>query len=176
MSERTLVSKSEYARMKGVSPPAVTYWARDGRIVVVDGKVDVEASDALLAKTGHPSHGGKRTDSAEVIELPAGGSRERLLQSQSRRADTRAQLDELDLLERKGLLVERARYDEALADGLAPVMSQFETLSARLGPKLVGLTDLRRIQDLIDDEVAKLREETATTLRAMIAGADIVRQ
>lgn len=44
----TVCSKSEYARRKGVSPPAINKAAKVGRIVTLpDGRVDVLASDAV---------------------------------------------------------------------------------------------------------------------------------
>jgi hypothetical protein len=46
----TLVTKAEFARRHGVSKPAVQKWERNGWLVLSEGKVDAEASDAKLAK------------------------------------------------------------------------------------------------------------------------------
>jgi hypothetical protein len=48
--------------MRRVTPAMVTHWARTGRLAILDGKVDVVASDALLmasldSRRGGPSGG-----------------------------------------------------------------------------------------------------------------------
>jgi transcriptional regulator with XRE-family HTH domain len=48
----TVVSKSEFARRLGVAKSAVTYWAKNDRLVLtLDGKVDLEASLERLRDT-----------------------------------------------------------------------------------------------------------------------------
>ena len=47
-----LVSQAEFARQHGVSRKTVTQWKADGRLVLQDGQVDVEGSDALLRDAG----------------------------------------------------------------------------------------------------------------------------
>jgi hypothetical protein len=49
-----LIKKSEYARRHNVSRAAVGKWALQGRIMLVNDLVDVEASDALLASVRNP--------------------------------------------------------------------------------------------------------------------------
>ena len=44
----TQVSQAEFARLKGVSRKTVTQWKNQGRLVVCDGLVDVEATQAQL--------------------------------------------------------------------------------------------------------------------------------
>jgi hypothetical protein len=52
------VSQSEFARLKQVSRKTVSEWKREGRIVMVDGLVDVEATQAqLLRNSGHRAKG-----------------------------------------------------------------------------------------------------------------------
>jgi hypothetical protein len=46
----TVVSQAEYARHRGVSKKTVTQWKQGGKLVLADGGVDVEASDAYLKK------------------------------------------------------------------------------------------------------------------------------
>lgn len=48
----TLVSRAEFARQHGVSKQAVTKWEARGVIVIVDGKVNVEASDKKMMFAG----------------------------------------------------------------------------------------------------------------------------
>jgi hypothetical protein len=54
----SLVSQAEFARLKKVSGKTVSQWKSEGRIVIVEGKVDVEASqEKLLHNSGHRAKG-----------------------------------------------------------------------------------------------------------------------
>jgi hypothetical protein len=48
----TLVSRPAFAKQHGVSKAAVQKWEARGAVVVVDGKVSVEATDRLLMHAG----------------------------------------------------------------------------------------------------------------------------
>lgn len=65
MSSGEVVTKTEYARMRGVSDRYVRKLARKGRLALTDdGRVKVADSDALVAATRDPSRGGKRAAGA----------------------------------------------------------------------------------------------------------------
>jgi hypothetical protein len=54
----TQVTLAEFSRLKSVSRKTVSEWKSEGRIVIVDGKVDVEASQKkLLRNSGHRAKG-----------------------------------------------------------------------------------------------------------------------
>lgn len=176
------MTRAEFARHRGVSKAAVTQWAAAGRLVLSGTGVNVEGSDSRLAETVN-NRGGKRKAgvvggaqadaSGQPGDFRFGGT---LTEARTSQARNRAKLDDLDYQERIGKLVEKSRYDAALADGMAPIMSQLDNLSTRLAPKVAGLTDVRRIQDIVDDEVARIRQDTADTLRAMISGSRATKQ
>lgn len=65
----TLMTKSEYAEHRGVSRSMVSHWVEYQRIAIVGMKVDVEASDAMLAESLDPVRGGKdgKTNPAERV-------------------------------------------------------------------------------------------------------------
>jgi len=182
------MTRSEYAKHRDVSRAAVTQWAAAGRIVTdASGNVVVDESDKRLAETMN-TRGGKRprtdlgqaaqsdpvdTPTQGTLVLPPGSS---LTQARTAQAQSRARLDELDYLERVGALVERARYDQAILDALAPILSRLDSIASRAAPKLLGLTDVRRIIDVVDDEVIALRQEIFDTLRAMAAAGGATKQ
>lgn len=67
-----LVTQAEFSRMKGVSRKTVSEWKREGRIVIVDGMVDVERSQKkLLAASRHRATGRR----AAVTLPPADGAK-----------------------------------------------------------------------------------------------------
>ena len=66
------VTQAEFSRMKGVSRKTVSEWKREGRIVIVDGMVDVERSQKkLLAASRHRAKGRR----AAVTLPPADGAK-----------------------------------------------------------------------------------------------------
>jgi hypothetical protein len=191
-----LVSKSEYARHRDVSPAMVTHWTKAGRIVIVEGKVDLDKSDAALAASMDQARGGKggRSDRSHPAAKRAGDggppeqarggaspggslpSGPTFSQVQTARVGFAAQREKLRYEQEAGKLVEVDKVEQAIADALAPILSQLDTLSVRAAPRLVGLAEIRRIQDILDDEVRAIKQETADTLRSMIAGALVRRQ
>lgn len=190
MTERTL-TKSEYARHRDVSPAMVTHWHKAGRIKLTDdGRyVLADESDRMLAVSLSPDRGGKggksppraldrpQTSAAtgQAPDDPPSPSASYTTVRTNREAFA-AKHAELDYRARVGELVERSRYDRALADGMAPALARLDTLSARLGARVAAETDVRRVQSMIDDEVVSIRQEIADTLRAMLAAAGQTRQ
>lgn len=177
------MTKADFAKHRNVSRAAVTQWANAGRIVLTsEGRVDVGASEVKLAATLNTRGGPRRKGQQGTVETRgraesppagieldlAGGT---LTDARTSQARNRARLDNLEYMERVGKLVERSRYDAAVAEGLSPILSRLDSLSTRVAPKLIGLTDVRRIQDIVDDEVTAIRQDTSDTLRAMAATA-----
>ncbi|CAB3779362.1 hypothetical protein LMG28688_00817 [Paraburkholderia caffeinitolerans] len=69
----TLVSKSEFARMHDVSHTAVSKWQKSGWLVLQGSKVDVEGSNAKLAKyrdsgDARATRGREQVSTSEKIE------------------------------------------------------------------------------------------------------------
>jgi hypothetical protein len=176
-----IATKTEYAKLRGVTQAQVSHWTKAGRIAIVDGKVDVETSNQMLAETLHPSRGGKRVrtrqdrpQASQVSPTSANAppvATEAYARVRTAREAFRAKSEELEYRERVGELVERDRFDKALVDALGPILSSFDSLSARIGPALAAESDVRKVQNMIDDAVAAIRQDTADTLRRMIAGA-----
>lgn len=189
MSPDGTVSKSDFARLRGVTPAMVTKWIKQGRVVLTeDGKRVVAApSLARIEQQRDPSRGGvggRPAGSASYAlpaELEAGGGGApaggrgpaSYAQVRTAREAYGVKQAELDYRERVGELIERKAYDRALADGLAPIVAGLETLSARIGPELAAETDPRKVQNLLDAAVAALRRDIADTLRRMISGAGV---
>lgn len=65
-----LVSKSEYARMHGVSHTAVNKWQRAGWLVMQGFRVDVDASNAKLARYRNSADGRAARSRGKVSEKP----------------------------------------------------------------------------------------------------------
>ena len=68
----TLASRPAFAQLHGVSKAAVQKWEARGAVVVIDGKISVEASDRLLmhAGLGRFSNRSRKPDPALVATAP----------------------------------------------------------------------------------------------------------
>lgn len=68
----TLASRPAFAQLHGVSKAAVQKWEARGAVVVVDGKISVEASDRLLmhAGLGRFSDRPRKSNSSPVASAP----------------------------------------------------------------------------------------------------------
>jgi hypothetical protein len=177
-----LVLKSEYAKHRGVNNGLVSRWTKAGRIAIVDGLVDVEASDAMLAASLDPTRGGRggrpsaRTQVPTTTPAPGsnGGppaaapepSGYALVRTQ--REGFAAKTAEVEYRKMIGELVEREPYNRALAQNLASALQRLDSISSRLGARLAAEADVRKCQDMIDDEVQSIRQEVADTARQMI--------
>ena len=176
----TLVTKSEYARHREVHPALITRWSKNGRIKIVDGKVDVEASDAMLKESMDPARGGR--GGKRIPDVDRGNTRsapatvDPYTRVRTFRESFNAKSAEVAYRKAVGELVEREPYNRALADMIGPALQRLDTMSARLGARLAAETDVRKCQDIIDDEVASIRTEIADSARAMIESAGKTKQ
>ena len=184
MDNAAFETRAEFARRLKVSRAAVTQWAALGRLVLAeDGRVNVPASQTRLAATTNVRGGKMRAGGAggaQPLQLPTTDELDfrdgTLTGARIVQARVKSRLDQVELDERLGRLIERSRFESAIADGMTAIISQFDTLAGRIAPRVAAETDVRKIQDMIDDEVARLRQDTADTLRAMIAGGGPTRQ
>jgi hypothetical protein len=166
-----IMSRAEYARHRDVSRPAVTKWAQIGRIALAnDGRVLVDESDALLAATVQrrgpkPKAAVAPTAQQAAAARPVEGS---LTEARTDQARAKARLDDLEYRKRAGELVDRGGTTKAIADSLAPILSRLDSLSTRAAPRLLQMTEVGQIQDVIDEEVVAIRQEIADVLRAMM--------
>ena len=104
------MTRAEFARHRGVSKACVTQWAGAGRLVLMaDGKVDVEASEARLAQS-------VRIPSGEH-DVGAVGARE----ARRFEADTRTPADDHHGLAEEILLVTRVGGERCVGHGLSRV-------------------------------------------------------
>lgn len=168
----TLISKSEYARHRKVTPAQVTHWLKAGRISIVDGKVDPVASDAMLAKTLNPIQGGKRArhDSKvrenvtpPVQEIHADAVSSAVVADKT----VSTQLKRVKLEREAGRLVDRAKYDLATESAFAGLRDQLLAIPRRLSGRLAAETDERRCDELLTAELAKVLNHGADAQEAL---------
>ena len=141
---KNLITPAEYARRRGVSRQAVAAAINEGRITLVDGKIDPERADAEWAERTTGRRGGTLAD-----------ARRRL-------TEAKAALAELELSIRRGEYM-------AIQDVLAEHRKMLERLRAVLlaapgkyAHRVLGIETLRQAESalraIIDDLMLALSE------------------
>ena len=152
------ISKAEYARRRGCSEGAVRRAVRDGRITLIDGKIDPVAADAQWARNTRVRAGSRPTDDAN-LQAPMSRGRadedgeDGYWASKSRREKAEADLAELKLAEQRGLLVRAADIRAAQARRLAALREALLQLPARLAPVLAAEADAGKVHEQLQAEL-----------------------
>lgn len=109
MAKVQLLTQAEYARHRGVSRNAVARAIKEGRIVLIDGRIDPAIADAQWQANTRP-----RSDARS----PGGGdhadARGTFGTARTRRELAEASLAEIQLAEKRGELINRAGVEMAL--------------------------------------------------------------
>lgn len=147
-----LVTQAAYARHRGVSQASVHQAVKDGRIHLVDGKVDVKAADKAWAAS---------TDTSKPRNSVNGNPRRRgapettgLARHRSTREEWRAKREELEYRQMAGELLERVAVEKAVFDSNRRARDRLRLIVSRLGAMLTPeLREMLRkeIRDACDE-------------------------
>lgn len=157
------ITQAEYARRRGCTEGAVRRAVRDGRITLIDGKVDPVAADAQWARNTRVRAGSRPTDDAhlQVAGSPVGGfdsasSREdpdAYYIVKARREKAEAEIAELKLAELRGDVVRASDVRAAWAKKTAALREATLQIPSRLAPVLSAESDQHRVHDLLQAEL-----------------------
>ncbi|WP_416465722.1 terminase small subunit [Pseudomonas sp. LFS044] len=158
----TQLTKSEFAARHGWSKSYVSKLAKQDRLVLTDdGKVDVEATELLLAESADPSKAavaarheesrierdvrsqlqpGPGPSAVSQPELTPGGAHN-FQKSKAHREYYLAQLAEAEFNKVQGNLVERKAVEDAAYAAGRMLRDQFFGLAPQLAAELVGMSD-----------------------------------
>ncbi len=184
----TTESQADFARrMEGhmgraVNRSTVKRWADAGRLVMVDGKVDVEASLALL--------GGTQADRQDVSDRHAQEAAEKgtagrtapdapqpaadLSMEKARRvravAEARIKAAEAEIREMErdrtaGKLIDKEVVDFVLNDFGATLRSTMENFAGRMAPVVFPLTTLEETHAALDEAAERVLEEISDAMK-----------
>lgn len=176
---RTLVTQSEYARHRKVTPECVRQWREKGRLVT-EGKdralrVDVEASDKRLAMTRDPQQDMamrrrmvRDDDESEDDELGEDSEGESFEYWRTRKEAANAKLAEAKLEEEAGRLVDRKLVTDAVFELANDFKSSLLNLPARIAGSIAGRLGCneRELQTALDVAIREhLEAEKKRVLR-----------
>ena len=158
----THLTKSEFAARHGWSKSYVSKLAKQERLVLTaDGKVDVEATEALLAESADPSKApvaarheegrierdvrsllqpGLDSPAVQLADQVSGGAHN-FQKAKAHREFYLAQLAEAEFHKVQGDLVERLAVEDAAFAAGRMLRDQFFGLAPQLAAELVGLND-----------------------------------
>lgn len=144
-----LATQSEFAAILGKDKSYVTRLKKSGRLVMVQTeegeRVDVEASQALLAASADPS----RTQHPGADAAPAKTHHTTYNEAKTRNELAKAQTAELDLAVKLGKLVGADEARLFAADLAASFRGALEILPDRLAPELVPLSDTEAVRAVL---------------------------
>ena len=180
-----LMSKAAYARHRGCDEKAVRKAIAEGRISLIDGKIDPEVADIQWAKNTRARADSKRTGGGAAIdagsplldaETPASGPDAAPgAPASPGYADYRAMREKADAemavranLKDAGLLVERAHVQRGTFDVVRAFRDSVMVIGQRAAPRCIGLADSREIEHVIVDETRKALEGFEARMAALL--------
>ena len=180
----TLENQNAYAKRHGWNRSTVTRFRDQGRLVMVDGLVDVEASDARLQETADPAktavtarhaaeraqgigQGGQDPENATKGH-GAGEIGESYQKARAIKEKYLALQAKADYERSIGLLLPRAEVEQSLEDVVAFARSSLENLPHRVAGKLVG-KDYDSIRATLKNDIVELMTEMHTDAKRQLA-------
>ncbi|NWC92633.1 MULTISPECIES: hypothetical protein [unclassified Pseudomonas] len=170
-----IVSQAEYARLRGVSKKTVTQWKRDGKLVLADGGVDVEATDSYLKKyraaglkgnsegnggnaLPHPL-AGETNEQAALRILSIGGANMSLEEAKRVKENYLALLNQLEYDQKSGAVVLVADVAAAVGREYSQVRTRLLAIPAEQAPRIHRLKTVTEVQDVLQELITEALEE-----------------
>lgn len=165
-----LVSQSEFARLQNCDKALISRLKAAGRLVIVDGKVDVEASRALIEQTSSPGY----AKAAQPTNEGKGGVHDKAPGKISHTADfnhararnetAKAELAEMEAAKVRGTLVDAEAVRLYAADLGASFRAALEILPDRLSSELVPLNDAEAIRAVLVENFEQLLADMSSKI------------
>lgn len=185
----TVLSKSEFADSRGWSRPYVSKLARLGRLILTgDGKVDVEATDALLVETADPSKAGvadrHQRDRAEkgvhalvsstappTLPTPSGAPGDGYQKARAHREHYLALLAEDEYIKQHGMLAEVPAIENAAFATGRMLRDLLLGLPKQISPELAALSDPWEVERLLTSCLRRTLEDAERVSASDLADA-----
>lgn len=179
---KKLVSKNEYAELRGVSRQAVYYAIRTGKIadaIQPDGKIDAALADQLWANNTHPTSGysghmskrgqRKAPDIEAVIEVVKGAginpdAPPPLVESKTLQAAYQARLAQIEYEQKSGQLVDADDVKKAAFKAARVTRDAILAIPDRVAAQFAGMTDPYTIHSTLTQELRGAIEEITKEL------------
>lgn len=152
--KRNLMSQKEYAAHRGCSKQYVNQLVKQGRIPLVDGRIDPAVADAALSRQRDPARESQlRADSMIAIAepgIPGGDESERPMppfaKARTVREHFRALRERLEYEHLVGKLVVAQEVEDAAHEAGLMVRQAFEMSAERIGEAIAAQLQVDRAQ------------------------------
>lgn len=172
---------SAYARHRGIDESAVRKAVRQGRITLVEGKIDPKAADKEWARNslkpvGQGAHAGRRRPRGRLD-----GARGRseagpksYAAARARREQALAELAEQELARKKARLIDAEEARQSVFKAARVARDMVLGLPDRVAPRLVGQDEVE-IYRILAEETQRICDTIAKAPAALIAETDTPR-
>ena len=151
MSEKQLsewVTKSEYARYRGVTPIYISRWIERDKVPTKDGKLEVEVADRYWHK--RPQSRQKKIDFDEA---------------RTKKMEADARLAEMSADTMASQLVESSSVVETWERSFAKIKTKITALPNKMGPILAVQDDPKICTNQLKNAINKILNELASNAR-----------
>jgi hypothetical protein len=165
-----LMTKTEYAKHRGVSKPYITKLAKNGVLVLRGGKVDVRASDTVLddkpvdevdPPPAQASPAGPAPRPAAESLGQAGAS---FGQARTIEMVFRAKLRRLEFETKQGRLIEAEAVRKTIAEAVRSLRDGILGLPDRLATVLAAESDSKKVHVTLKTELSRELEALANAI------------
>lgn len=179
-----LISQAEYARRRGVAKSAVAKAVKEGRITLINGKIDPAVADIQWAQNTRTRIDGGRpaseqgagmgeaapaaNNAPQAPETPQVSSAQEVLDLRVRKEKAAVEREERENAREAGLLVSRTAVRTAVFDAFRALRDEILSAPVRAAPAVIGLGDSRDIERVFSDELRKAFANAEKRMRAYL--------
>lgn len=193
MAARKLVTLKAFSRILDRAPSYVTQLKAEGRLVLSDaGKVDVDASLALIRETADPAKAGvaarhaatrsKANGTAQPPPVdddepqdtfePQSSDAKRRTKALADKAETDAKAAERDYRQSMGELLEAGDVEHAARGAAVTLRNGLENLANTLAPQIAAENDEGKVRVILAEAIEHALEEVSRQFAAIAKAAE----
>lgn len=179
-----LITKSAYARLRGCDEKAVRKAVNEGRISLIDGKIDPAVADIQWARNtrARVSQAAVPTDDllgageADVLQAAAASGRAAAAPAaepgymafRSRREEADAQIAEMNAAKMRGTMLMRQDVDRAMFEIGREIRDRLTACARRIASEVASVNTAEACESIVDREHRIVLELLVTSLREKI--------
>lgn len=165
------INQAEYARRRGVSREAVRKAVQDGRITLINGKIDPAVADIQWQQNTNASQ--QRFQSSAVVTDPSATSEGsatlyNMAAARAKREHFDAQLAEMKALRESAALVDAQQMVLAITSAAAQLRMALERIPDKLAGQIAAAPDQRVVHEILTTEIEQVMHAMADGLQTII--------
>lgn len=165
------INQAEYARRRGVSREAVRKAVQDGRITLINGKIDPVVADIQWQQNTNASQQRFSASQAAIDPAATGEGSATLYNMAAARAKREhfdAQLAEMRALRESAALVDAKQMAVTLTGIGAQLRTALERLPDKLAGQLSAASDQRAVHEILTTEIDQVMQAMMDSLQSTL--------